>query len=29
MAGSGSVDLGPQARCNVSKVGSGTVRCGG
>lgn len=27
--GSGDVDLGPGARCRTSKMGSGTVRCGG
>lgn len=27
--GSGDVDLGPKAKCETSKAGSGTVRCGG
>jgi hypothetical protein len=25
--GTGDVDLGPNARCTVSKLGTGTVRC--
>jgi len=28
LVGSGDVDLGPQARCSISKTGSGDVRCG-
>ncbi|MGU3389428.1 head GIN domain-containing protein [Sphingomonas sp. M1A8_2b] len=28
IAGSGDVDLGPKARCTISKTGSGSVRCG-
>ena len=27
--GAGDVDLGPKARCDVSKMGAGDVRCGG
>ncbi|MBP2514022.1 hypothetical protein J3A66_002284 [Sphingomonas sp. PvP018] len=27
MMGSGDVDLGSAARCTVSKMGSGSVRC--
>jgi len=27
--GSGDVDLGAKAKCDVHKVGSGEVRCGG
>ena len=29
IVGSGDVDLGPQARCTTTKMGSGSVRCGG
>ncbi|WP_298671269.1 DUF2807 domain-containing protein [uncultured Sphingomonas sp.] len=29
IAGSGDADLGPRARCAVSRVGSGRARCGG
>ncbi|RMB51709.1 putative autotransporter adhesin-like protein [Sphingomonas sp. PP-CE-3A-406] len=28
ISGSGDVDLGPKARCTISKTGSGSVRCG-
>ena len=28
MMGSGDVDVGPDARCKTSKMGTGTVRCG-
>lgn len=29
IVGSGDVDLGPKARCTTTKMGSGSVRCGG
>ncbi|MEG8023316.1 DUF2807 domain-containing protein [Sphingomonas aurantiaca] len=28
MMGSGDVDLGPRSRCTISKMGTGSVRCG-